>query len=227
MKTSAFLAVLLVLVMTSPSRGDFFVMKNGSVIEGKFKSYDPIKKTFTIITDERGTTKTLKESDLKFHQRTSRTTWERRAEHFATYEKSKKPQVKPTWEAHVALGKWCSTHMLPEKKTEHFRIARTLRVQKLVDDIAAGKLLPKDETEGRLKIAKWLERELGLFNEAKEEFTIAYGIKRVLFGEDATPDIHYRLGKWCEEVELDDLALANYESALALNPRHSGAKDAA
>jgi hypothetical protein len=220
------LACFLILVMTSPSRGDFFIMKNGQVIEGKFVSYDPVRKTFVLIVDEKGTKKTLKESDLKLRVPTAKTTWERKADFLAQYEKTKKSQVKNTWEAHVSLGKWCGGHLLPEKKRDHYLIARNLRCEKLVAEISAGKLRPQDETEQRLKIAKWLERDLGLFNEAKEEYTIAYGIKRVLLGEEATPDIHYRLGKWCEEVELDDLALINYESALELNPKHSGAKSA-
>src|SRR5262245_40933200 len=101
LRLTALLALVLVLFMTSPSRGDFFVMKNGNVIEGKFKSYDPVKKTFTIIVDEKGTTKTLKESDLKQRFPAAKTTWERRADYLAQYEKSKKPQVKPTWESHV------------------------------------------------------------------------------------------------------------------------------
>lgn len=223
----SFIACLLVLVMTSPSRGDFFVMKNGQVIEGKFKSYDPVKKTFVIIVDEKGKEKTLKESDLKQRFPTVKTTWERRADFLAQYEKTKKPQVKPTWEGHVSLGKWCGGHLLPEKKKEHYQVARNLRVEKLVADIAAGKLKVEDEVEQRLKIAKWLERELGLFTESKEEYIVAYGVRRVLLGEEATPDIYYRLGKWCEEVELDDMALADYERALALNPKHSQAKSAA
>jgi len=220
------LVVLLLLLVPSSSRCDVFVMKNGQVIEGKLKSYDPLKKTFTIIVDEKGTTKTLKENDLK-KSFPGKTSWERRAEFKAQYEKSKKPQVKATWESHQSLGKWCAGHLLPDKRDEHFRTARTLRVEKLVNDIAAGKIRPEDETDQRLKIAKWLEKDLGLFSEAKEEYVIAYGIKRVLLGDDTTPDLYYRLGKWCEEVELDDLALAGYESALALNPRHSQAKAAA
>jgi hypothetical protein len=69
------LSCFLLLVMTSPSRGDFLIMKNGQVIEGKFKSYDPVRKTFVLITDEKGTTKTLKESDLKLRVPTPKTTW--------------------------------------------------------------------------------------------------------------------------------------------------------
>ena len=220
-------AAALLLLFAAPSRGDFFVMKNGKVIEGKFVSYDPVRKTFTIIVDEKGTKKTLKEADLKQRFPATKTTWERRAEFLAQYEKSKKPQVKPTWESHVALAKWCGSKMLPEKKTEHFKIARALRIEKLVADIAAGKIKPEEEADHRLKVAKWLEKELGLFSEAKEEYVIAYGIKRILMGEEATPDLHYRLGKWCEDVELDELALNNYEAALAMNPRHSSAKSAA
>jgi hypothetical protein len=224
-RLTAPVACLLVLLLTSPSRGDYFVMKNGQVVEGRIKSYDPVRKTYTVIIDAKGTTKQIKESDIKKHF-AAKTSWERRAEYLAQYEKSRKPQVKPTWESHQSLGRWCGTHLLPDKKAEHYQKARELRVEKLVNDIAAGKIPADKETEHRLTIAKWLEKELGLFNESKEEYTIAYGIKRILMGEEATPDIHYRLGKWCEDVELDDLALANYESALALNPKHSQAKSA-
>ena len=224
-RLAAPLSCLLILVLSSPSKGDNFVMKNGQVVEGKVKSYDPVRKVYTIITDEKGTTKQIKESDIQkcFPGKTS---WEKRAEYRAQYEKTKKPAVKPTWESHQQLGRWCGSKLLPDKKTEHYQISRTLRVEKLVADIAAGKIRAEDETLHRLKIAKWLEKELGLFKEAKEEYTIAYGVKRVLLGEESTPDVHFRLGKWCEEVDLDDLALANYESALVLNPKHPGAKDA-
>lgn len=214
-----------VLVTAAPLRGDNFVMKNGQVIEGRFKSYDPVKKTFTVIVDEKGTVKTFKESDLKARF-PGKTTWERRAEYLAQYEKTKKPAVKPTWESHQTLGKWCKKFLLPDKGAEHLKMSRTLRVEKLVADIGGGKIKPEDELDHRLRIAKWLERELGLFVEAKEEFTIAYGIKRVLLGEEPTADLHFRLGKWSQEIGLEDVALADYERALAINPKHSSAKSA-
>src|SRR5688572_24229290 len=122
----AVLASLLLLLVASPSKGDVFVMKNGTVIEGKFKSYDPVRKTFTIVIDEKGKTKTLKESDLKYRA-AGKTTWGRRAEFLAQYEKSRKPQVKNTWESHQSLGKWCGSHLLPDKKQEHYLKARALR----------------------------------------------------------------------------------------------------
>jgi hypothetical protein len=224
-RLAAPLAVLLLLLMPSTSRGDYFVLKNGQVIEGKFKSYDQVRNIFTVIIDEKGTTKTIKGSELE-GRFPGKTSWERRAEYLVKYEKSMKPQVKPTWEGHQTLGKWCRAHLLPDKGREHFLTSRALRVEKLVGDIGGGKIRAEDETDQRLKIARWLEKDLGLFAEAKEEYTIAYGIRRVLLGEDATPDTYVRLGKWCEETGLDDLALADYERALAMNPRYSDAKRA-
>jgi hypothetical protein len=72
---------------------------------------------------------------------------EKRAEYLAQYEKTKKPQVKPTWKA-TSPRPWCGGHLLPEKKKEHFQIARTLRVEKLVADLAAGKLTPDGRRTG-------------------------------------------------------------------------------
>lgn len=224
MKRAAAVAAL-VLLGVLPSAGDNFVLKNGTVIEGRIKSYDPAKKTFTIIIDDRGTTKDIKENDIKARF-VAKTSWERRAEYLKEYEKSRKPQVRNEWGSHQSLGKWCKTHLLPDKATEHYRISRTMRVEKLVADIEAGKMRAEDETRHRLEIAKWCEKDLGLWEEAQEEYRIAYGIKRVLLGVEATPDGLFSLAKWSEDVGLEDTAVSTYERVLSLNPKHSGAKGA-
>ncbi len=224
----AALAAALLLGALPPSSGDNFVLKNGSVVEGKIKAYDPVKKAYVIEVDEKGATRTIKENEIKARF-VGRTSWERRADYLVEYEKSKKPNVKPTWDSHQALGKWCKTHLLGDRGVEHYRISRRLRVEKLVADLEAGKLKPEDEIRQRLDLAKWCEKQLGLFDEAREEYRIAYGIKRVHFaGEDdeASADELFSLAKWSEEVGLEDAAVSDYEKILVANPRHGGARTA-
>ncbi|MBI2932392.1 MAG: tetratricopeptide repeat protein [Planctomycetes bacterium] len=155
-----------------------------------------------------------------------KTRWEKRAEFLKEYTEQKIKYVKETWESQQQIGKWCKTHLLPDKSEEHYKKAYRLRGVQLKTWLAEKKVKAENEIDHRLKIAKWCEKELGLFPEARAEYTAAYELKKTSAGDADAPDTHFNLGRWCETVGLDDEALKEYEEAVGLDAKHNGAKSA-
>lgn len=206
---------------------DVIILKDGSTLECKIKEEkypDPKNKgrfVLVVETDEKGTIKQIQNTDIKRDGSNylifkGKTSWEKRAAYekeYATRVKS----VKETWESRQALGKWCKSHLLPEKAEENYKIAYKLR---------SGALDPakvKDPLAEYLKLAKWCEKDLGLYAEAEKEYAKAYEYKKKEVGADDAGKLA-NLGKWCEQVGLEDQAVAEYTKALELDPKNAVAK---
>jgi len=234
------LASTILALCFTPAASDVIILDDGTVIECKIKEIkypDPkVLSKFIVIAaiDEKGTTKNFKSEDIKPDAGgiqgkaiyRMKTRWEKHAEYLKEYTDNKLKYVKDTWESQQQIGKWCKTHLLPDKCDEHYKKAFKLRVEQLKTWLAEGKVKPDDEVDHHLKIAKWADKDLGLFSEARQEYSAAYELKKKTFGDSASADTHFNLGKWCESVGLDDEAMKEYEAAVGINAKHSGASGA-
>jgi tetratricopeptide (TPR) repeat protein len=201
---------------------DDIVLKSGEVIEGDVKEIDQKAGVIRLQVDEAGKIRIIKIKDIEkiFEKKTS---WQRRAQYEKDYEKQLK-MAKETWESQFALGKWCKTHMLPEKAPDHYGKAGKLRIEQVEGWLKDGKLKPESELEHRLKVAKWLDFDCSLPDEAKKQFEICYKLKKEKLGADENPDTHYALGIWLKDTaKLEERALGEFEKAVELNPKHTKA----
>jgi len=229
---------LSLLLLAPAAWPDVIILDDGTVVECKIKEVKYPDRNVTskfiliVAVDEKGTLRNYKSEDIKSHGGgylnkaifPGKTRWEKRAEYLKEYTEQKLKYVKDTWESQQSIGKWCKTHFLPEKCDDHYKKAYKFRTEQLKLWLEEGKV--KDEVEQHLKIGKWCEKDLGLYDQAAAEYGIAYDLKKKAAGDAANADTHFGLGKWCETVGLDEEAMKEYESAVAINEKHSGAKGA-
>ncbi len=222
MKRLTLLSFFIVLALGRFAASDDIVLKSGEVLEGDVKEIDQKAGIIRLQTDEKGTIKVIKLKDVEkiFEKKTS---WQRKADYVKEYDRQLK-MAKETWESQVAMGKWCKTHMLPEKAPDHYAKAGKLRLEQMEGWLKDGKLKPENELEHRLKLAKWLEKDCDLDDESKKQFELCYKLKKDKLGADDSPDTHFALGTWLEnEAKIEAQAIKEYEKAVELNPKHSKA----
>jgi len=207
--------VLSAMLLVSPSWGDVFVRKSGSVVEGKLVRVYPKKipgegspKNVYVIKKEDGKEEEIPEKDLAYMVK-ARLSWEVRAENKAWYAKEA-PAVKEDWQSHESFAKKCRAKKYLEVEIEkELKKAYELRKPTIKDDI-----------DGHTAMARILETDWELYEEAKEEWRWVYN-KRAE-GCD-TADKKVKLAMWCIDEGLYDEAANEFDEAIKLNPKHTDA----
>ncbi len=217
-RTLATFALLfgLLLAQPLPTSADVYILKTGSVVEGKTLRVYPKKmpgqggpKNVFVIKNEAGKEVEINEVDLSYVVK-GPLSWEVRAASQAWYAKES-PAVKDDWKAHEAFAKKCAAKKYLEEQTQkHYRKAYELRKPSIKDDVSS-----------HTTVAKQLETEWDLYDEAKEEWRWVYAKrKETSTGAEAL----VTLARWCMDEGLYDEAADAFNEALKLNAAHDGAK---
>jgi hypothetical protein len=190
---------------------DVISLTDGSVIECKIINSSVVKnnKQYVEIENEKKERKEIALDQIAAIYK-GETSWEIRERNMKWYE-GQIPKLKDEWESQASLAKQCKQRKLDEQHLTHAKKAYELR-----------KAEAKDNMEAHLAMARWLEKELSLFDEAQGEYRMVYEIKKEKAGDKDSE--HYNLGTECEKRSLYDEAEAEFTRALELNPKHSMAK---
>jgi hypothetical protein len=206
------LRVLTVLsALSLPVWADVVSLKDGSVIECKITNSSVVKNNqqFIEIENEKREKREIPVDQIAAIYK-GETSWEARERNMKWYD-GQKDKVKDTWQGHTSVAKECKRRKLDEQHLLHAKKAYELR-----------KAEAKDDMDAHDQMARWLEKELFLFDEAQGEYRLVYEKKKEQ-AKDKDSD-HYNLGKWCETKSLYDEAEEEYNTALKLNEKNSMAK---
>jgi len=190
---------------TLPLFADIVSLTDGSIVECKIVE-QTVKngKQVLVVELENKSKRDIDVTQVAWMSK-SKPSWEERAENLEWYAKQK-DKVKDAWMPQFSLARECKRKKLDAEAAAHFKKAAELRRADAKDTIAE-----------REKLARWLEKDCGLFDEAQEEYVWVLGEKRKAMAADE-PQAHLTLGQWCEKNSLYDEALTEYEAALKLKP---------
>jgi hypothetical protein len=187
-------------------------MKDGSVIECKIVKENVVKNNqqHFLIEDEKKAQREIPVDQIAAIFR-GKPSWEVRADNLAWYEKES-AKDRETWSKQFAFAKDCKRRQLDSQAVTHFEKAYELRK-------------PEIKTAAdREKLAKWLEKDCGLFDAAQTEYLAVYEEKKTTVA--ATPSDRFNLGKWCESKALYIEADTEYQEALKLDANYASAQRA-
>jgi tetratricopeptide (TPR) repeat protein len=193
-----------------PLLADIVSLTDGSVIECKIVEQTVKNNRQVIVVElETKSRRDIDASQVAWISR-GKPSWEERAEALEWYAKAK-DRAKETWLSQFTLARDCKRKKLEDEAAVHFNKAAELRRADAKETIAE-----------REKIARWLEKDCGLFDAAQEEYLWVLGEKRkAVAQEDA--QARFSLGQWCEKNSLYGEALTEYEAALQIKPEHASA----
>ncbi|MBI4566232.1 MAG: hypothetical protein HY716_16225 [Planctomycetes bacterium] len=219
-------AGVLVALLAPVANADILLFKNGGIKEVKIiKAYmkKPARgggpKEHILCRDEDGKEHEYMVKDIGQIIK-KKPSWEERAEDKEWYEKEVKRVPEREWQKQISFARRIRLRnrckYLEEEAYHHFRIGYELRKPEL-----------KDDPEVHGNIAKMLERDYRLIDEAREEWRWVFNHKKEGFiaqsGGIQPPD-HVTLAKWATREGLYDEALAEYNAALTLDPNYMAAK---
>jgi tetratricopeptide (TPR) repeat protein len=189
---------------------DIVTLKDGSVIECKIVKTGVVKdnKGYIVVEDEKKAQREIAQEEIAAIY-PGETSWEARARNLKWYG-DQKPKVKETWQGHASFSKQCRQRKLDAEAAAHAAKSYELR-----------KAEAKDDMEAHDQMARWLERELNLFDQAAEEYRIVYQFKKEKAADK--PAERCNLGRWCETKSLFAEAEAEYKEALRLDPKSTTA----
>lgn len=202
-----------VLVFVGPLRADILTFKDGSVLECKIVKDSVLKnnKQFLLVEDEQKRQREVA-ADTIAEIYKGETSWEERARSQKWYA-DQKDKVKETWSAEANFSRQCRQKKLVNEAVEHAKKAYDLR-----------RADAKDDMEAHDQMARWLEKDLQLYDEAAQEYRIVYDFKKEKAADKDFERVN--LGKWCETKSLYDEAEAEYGEALKLNAKNAAATQA-
>jgi hypothetical protein len=204
-------ATVAFLAFTTFLYADVVSLKDGSVIECKITNSSVVKNNqqFIEIENEKKEKREIPVDQIAAIYK-GETSWEARERNMKWYN-DQKDKVKDTWAAHASFAKQCKQRKLDDQHLTHARKAYEMR-----------KAEAKDDMEAHDQMARWLEKELSLFDEAQGEYRLVYE-KKLEKAKDKDSE-HYNLGKWCETKALYDEAEKEYNEAIKLNAKNTMAK---
>jgi len=209
------------------SFGDDIILTSGEVIEGKVDNKataeankgvaDPNRMVYVVITDEKGTTRRIPKSDIKYIM-AKKPSWEVRAENLDWYEKSV-PKVKDDRASQENFGRQCRSRRLDEQARKHYARALEFRRQEMKDKGAP-------DADDHVKLADWC-RKNALLDDERKEIQAALKLKREEAGksEDKVRGL-LDLASWCKRNDLDTEAMQTYEEVLKIDPQNRTADTA-
>lgn len=208
---------LLMLVVMCAVIADDFVLKDGTVIQGKLlkleKRKDPSGRIViigTIQIDEAGTTKEVRDDDFAYKVNRD-PPWVEKKKNEEWYSRTVKTKKENNWRDQLMLGKECRKRRMEDKAILHFKKAIDVK----------RKDIPEKADE-IMKFADWIMKETAMSELAKEERMRAYLAKEKELGDD--PKGLVQLGEWAERHSMEDQALAAYRKAYDLDPKNRRAK---
>lgn len=192
---------------------DIISFKDGSILECKIVKDGVIKdnKQYMLVEDEQKRQREIAVEDIAELYKCE-TSWDARARNQKWYA-DQKEKVKDTWSAHASFSRQCRQRKLDAEALAHAQKAYELRQAE-----------SKDNMEAHDQMARWLEKDLQLYDEAAKEYRIVYDFKKAKAGDKDTE--HVNLGRWCETKSLYDEAEAEFQEALKINPKNSTATQA-
>lgn len=220
--------ILAALSAADPSLySDDVILNSGEVLEGKVDraatdaankgKTDPNQTVVVLLTDEAGTRKTIKNSDIKYIM-PKKPSWELRKENLKWYDDNVGKQ-KDTIAGMESFARQCHAKKLDEQAAKAFH-----RVYELKRDEIKAK--EKHTAEDYLTFAKWCHKN-GLLSEESEQVKIALEMKReeAKAGGNNTKTL-LDLANWCKGQGMEDEALKLYEEVAKADPNNATANTA-
>lgn len=200
-------------ICSAALHADIISFKDGSILECKIVKEGVIKNNqqYLLVEDEKKQQREVPLDSIAELYRCE-TSWEVREKNQKWYA-AQKDKVKDTWGAHAAFSKQCRQRKLDAECLLHAKRAYELRQGE-----------SKDDMEAHDQMARWLEKDLQLYDEASQEYRIVYEFKKEKAGDRDVERVN--LGKWCESKSLYEEAEMEYKEALELNSKNTVATKA-
>lgn len=196
---------------------DDFVLKDGTVIQGKLVKLEKRKESSgrtvmigTIQIDEAGTTKEVKEDDFAYKVERD-PPWVEKKKNEDWYARTAKTKKEDNWREQLLLGKECKKRRMDDKAVVHFKLA-----------IAAKKKETPETADKIMEFADWIVKETAMNELAQDELKRAYAAKAKELGDD--PKGLVQLGEWAERHSMDEEALTAFKKAYDLDQKNPRAK---
>jgi hypothetical protein len=205
------LYALPLLAVPSILSADIVTLKDGAVIECRIVNSGIVRdnRQFIEVENEKKEKREIAVDQIVSLYK-GETSWEARERNLKWYGEQKE-KVKETWAGHASFARQCKQRKLDDRHLEHARKAYALR-----------RAEAKDDMEAHDRMARWLEKELFLFDEAQAQYRLVYEFKKAR-AKDKDSE-RYNLGKWCESKALYDDAEAEFAEAVNLNPKNAMAR---
>lgn len=221
--------LLMLVALGAVLHADDIILKSGEVIEGKVDraATDAANKgktnpndTVLIVTDEKGSQRAIKHSDVKYIV-PKKPSWEVRRDNLAWYDKNK-DRVKDTVAGWESFARQCRSKKLDEQADEAYGRAYELKKK---DMAAKGKTSPDDH----LALAKWCHK-VGYLDGEREQNQIALKEKRKEIEKETDTGKRVKalldLASAFRRNGLEEESLGLYEDVLKEDPANATAKGA-